>query len=93
MGHFSRACPNKRGAQPQKNNKGRSTLAAATNKRVDNRQVRPGSNSSDKGSQVVRVASDRVWPSVKENARDDCAYKVEEESKRSKGNRWVIVRL
>ena len=39
------------------------------------------------------MASDWVWPGVKENARDDRAYKVEEERKRSKGNRWVTVRL
>ena len=63
------------------------------NKRVDNPLVTPDSNSSDKGSQVVKVDSDRVWPIVKENARDDRAYKVEEESKRSKGNQRVIVRL
>ena len=48
---------------------------------------------SDKGSQVGQVASDRVWPGVRENAVDDRAYKVEEERKRSKGNQWVTLRL
>ena len=92
VGHYPRACPNNRG-RPKEYNKRRSTSEGATKKRVDNRQVTSDSNSSDEGSQVGRVASNRMWPGVKENTRDDWAYKVDEERKRSKGNRWVTVRL
>ena len=37
-------------------------------------------------------ASEKAWSAVKKNARDNRTYKVEEELKRSKGNRWVTVR-
>ena len=93
MGHYLRACPNKRGTRPKEYNKRRSTMGGATNNRVDNWEDTLDSNLSDKGSQVGRVASNRVWLNVMENARDNRVYKVEEERKRSKGNRWVTVRL
>ena len=51
------------------------------------------SDSSDKGNQVGRVASNRVWPGVKEYGRDDKGCNVEEERTRSKGNQWMTVRL
>ena len=44
------------------------------------------------GRQLGQAASDKAWPVVKKNARDDRTYKVEEELKTSKGNRWVTVR-